>query len=364
VGILVNGAGHPRWPSLGDVRENANCLGMLMVVVICFSAVCAWALTAGMRPLAGKLRWVAAPNPIIRDGRGPVPHSGGLAILVAIALTAAFWFRDAAAARFLAGCAMLAAAGLLDDLKRLSPLPKFGSQIAAVSGALLLIPELIRPLTGFMAIDAIASMFFVLTLVNAFNFVDVSDGLAATVAMAGCIGWIASNNSAGLFPVLASAAGACAGFLWWNRPPARIYMGDCGSHLLGFVLAYAALTARLTTAPRWILAAILWTAVPVFELVFITVIRIRKGLPWWKGSPDHYALRLQRAGYRKSSINILSGVVAIACSLAGRLVAYGPSEPAWLIVGAACAGSVVCWRYLSRLEADKIAGSAAAVGSR
>jgi hypothetical protein len=81
-----------------------------------------------------------------------------------------------------------------------------------------------------------------------------------------------------------------------------------GAQALGFLMGFAALdyfVSQPCSGTRFV-TPILGTAVPLFELVFITVVRVRKGLPWWKGSPDHFALRLQRAGLSKSMIDLLA----------------------------------------------------------
>jgi len=92
----------------------------------------------------------------------------------------------------------------------------------------------------------------------------------------------------------------CAAVLILNLPPARIFLGDGGSHMLGYFAAILSLAAaHESSVPVRIVVALLLVFVPLFELIFITGTRISKGLPWWRGSSDHFSLRLQAMGYSR-----------------------------------------------------------------
>ena len=200
------------------------------------------------------------------------------------------------------------ALGILDDLKSLQPGPKFCVQVAAAVVAVLAGNNSV--ICGIAPVDGILSALWILTLVNAFNFIDVCDGLLGGLAVIGLL-LIAALLPAHSLLCMA-LAGSCVGFLFLNWPPARIFLGDAGSHLLGFVVASLLLTLgreRNDLWP-WVPQAMLIVGVPLFELVFITVVRIRKGIPWWRGSPDHFPLRLQQAGLSRLSADITAWIMA------------------------------------------------------
>jgi UDP-GlcNAc:undecaprenyl-phosphate GlcNAc-1-phosphate transferase len=117
---------------------------------------------------------------------------------------------------------------------------------------------------------------------------------------------------------------------------------------LGFLMGVAALDGfvALPNTTFRVVIPILCTAVPLFELVFITSVRARKGLPWWKGSPDHFALRLQRAGLSKSLIDILATGLSVALWFCGMALARMPGLSGLLFLVSMLTGLAVCWRLL------------------
>ena len=131
-------------------------------------------------------------------------------------------------------------------------------------------------------------------------------------------------------------------------------MGDCGSQALGYLLGLTALEHVVESPPRSVgmglLAAVLFTSVPLFELAFITTVRIRKGLPWWKGSPDHFALRLQEAGFSKLQVNLLAAGVSLGAWLGGLVVARAGGAWAALVMVVLAASTAFCWKLLLSWE--------------
>jgi UDP-GlcNAc:undecaprenyl-phosphate GlcNAc-1-phosphate transferase len=147
--------------------------------------------------------------------------------------------------------------------------------------------------------------------------------------------------------------GACGGFLIVNWPPARIYLGDAGSHLLGYTLAVMTLPdpASIRVVPGSLLFGPLLLGVFLFELSFITTIRLNKGLKWWKGSPDHFALRTQAAGFSK--VSTVLGACAAAVPLA--LAAVGVHEnvgEGWRLslLGIVSLEVIAAWLWLRGLD--------------
>ena len=155
--------------------------------------------------------------------------------------------------------------------------------------------------------------------VNAVNLTDVCDGLVAAVVAVSMVGLATIGGFASPLPLVVAAA--CLGFLVFNKPAASIYLGDAGSHLLGFLLA--ALTIEVIAGTRGILAdlgAVLCSSVFIFELVFLVLVRRAKGLPWWRGSPDHFSLRMQAGPFTRTE------TVGMTCLAAGSCVSVG-----WLL---------------------------------
>jgi UDP-GlcNAc:undecaprenyl-phosphate GlcNAc-1-phosphate transferase len=151
-----------------------------------------------------------------------------------------------------------------------------------------------------------------------------------------------------------TVAGALLGFFIFNSPKASIFLGDAGSHLLGFFLA--AFTLKCTRGMDF-LNGILWMificSIFLFELVFITTVRIRKGKPWWKGSPDHFSLRLQKAGYTRwqiiFTVSVITSVsVFIGCKMEKINVSFKLISLLLLIFI-----SAVFWKKLLKWEVEK-----------
>jgi UDP-GlcNAc:undecaprenyl-phosphate GlcNAc-1-phosphate transferase len=278
--------------------------------------------TALVRALALRVGFVNHPNPLIPQHTRPVAYLGGAGIAIGIGAGLA---AGAGAGGGLPGWALLAPAalflalGVADDLMALAPASKFGLQ--ALIAAFAVASGVRAPITGTGPLDAAISWLWLVTLVNAFNLTDVCDGLLASLAMV-VFAALALLDRAHTGAALAIAA-ACLGFLFFNRPPARIFLGDAGSHLLGFLAAALSLQAVAGSSRPvpTLVAALLIAGVPLFELVFLVVVRSRRGVPWWKGSPDHFSLRLQAAGFTRGRTDL------IACGVAGAWAAGGLALP-------------------------------------
>lgn len=284
-----------------------------MIAVWLTTAVAAWFATLAAERAALALGAVARPNPIVPQHVRPVAYLGGLGVLCGLGIGLANSDLPWPPAYAWFGALSFGVLGTVDDLRPLAPVPKFGAQllVAAVAAA----TGLGQGLTGQPMVDAAFAVFIVLLLVNAVNFTDVCDGLVATVGAVAMLGlaWLWEAGWA------VAASGACAGFLLRNRPPARVFLGDAGSHLIGFLLAVAWVDA-VKVKPAAVPEGLLINGVFLFEIVFITAVRITKRLPWWLGSPDHFSLRLQAAGWSRMRVDVVAalatvGLVALAASL-------------------------------------------------
>ncbi len=313
--------------------------------------------TRTMLILATRLGVMNYPNPIVRDHREAIPYLGGLGVLIGATL-ALILCGQSVALRYVifGGFVAFLLLGLVDDVLNLRWWIKLSSQIAIAGGLTLVgflggFPELCWRITGWVPFDVLVSCLWLVAVVNAMNFLDVCDGVVASLAFINllCSGWVVPSNSSVIY---LAVAGGCVGFLWWNRPPARIYLGDCGSLGLGFLIAVAALQVSQVLPPTRIrlFTPILFAAVPLFELVFITTVRLQKGLPWWRGSPDHVALRLQKAGLKKYQVDLLLMCASVALWACGMIVGSASKYYALLLLALLLALAGVCWQMLLRWD--------------
>jgi UDP-GlcNAc:undecaprenyl-phosphate GlcNAc-1-phosphate transferase len=323
--------------------------------VIATSALAGVASTWATRRFAVAHGIVNHPNPLVPQHHRPVAYLGGVAVFLALAATLALvafarhlgWIEVSGiiSLRYALPATMFLVLGVVDDLRVLSPATKFAAQvlIAALAASLGLAYEF----TGVRLIDAGASAFLVLTLVNAFNLTDVCDGLVGAISVV-LFAAALTACADGDVTVIAGVLGACAGFLVFNGPPASIFLGDAGSHLLGFLAAAALLS--LPTAGQGaatdVARLLLLAGVPLFELALLIAVRTQKGIAWWRGSPDHFALRLQARGLSRAQTDLLACAAAAVLAAAGlKLPSLGGPQRA-LVVGVALLAMALSWRAL------------------
>ncbi|MBM4117167.1 undecaprenyl/decaprenyl-phosphate alpha-N-acetylglucosaminyl 1-phosphate transferase [bacterium] len=307
---------------------------VLATVLACLSSLLLGRLAIAAAP---RLRFLDPPGARKLQAR-PVPVLGGAAIFLGLLLGVAPGL--AGPERFLLGRwltagAWLLALGMVDDRRGLGPLARLVGQLLA---ALLFLPELSAWLGPDWVWPARAiGLLWLLGLINAFNFLDNMDGAAASTAFwtALALGLsLATAGGAALADGLWPLAGALLGFLWWNRPPARLYMGDAGATCLGFSLGLFALLAvgRASLSP-WL--APLFLAVPLYDTASVCWIRWREGRPLWVGDRRHATHRLlaRGAGIGRTLATINVWTLAAAALALG----WGERGAAWLPLGAALA---------------------------
>jgi UDP-GlcNAc:undecaprenyl-phosphate GlcNAc-1-phosphate transferase len=317
--------------------------GLFQLLTFVLAAGLSLWLTPRVRDAAVRFGIVDRPDGRLKGHKEPVPYLGGIAIylsfLLALALTVEF--SRETLGLLLAG-SIVVLVGLVDDLGSLQPWTKLAGQAVAVfvlvkSGIYIKLTFLPVPLA------IVLSIVWLLACTNAFNLIDIMDGLSAGTATVASLGLIVVALLAGrehTALVLAALAGSCLGFLRYNFQPAKIYMGDCGSLFLGLMLGATAMNNAYTTTNR--LAAVapaLILGVPLFDMLFVMYIRRRRGLPVMLGSPDHVALRLRkwRLTTRQTVVGSYAataalGVAALAMSAASLTVA------AWILGGVIVVG--------------------------
>jgi UDP-GlcNAc:undecaprenyl-phosphate GlcNAc-1-phosphate transferase len=288
----------------------------------------------------------------------PTPLLGGVAIglsIVTALLVAKHVFAtgvNTPAPGIILGAALSLVLGLIDDWHPMGPKGKLVGQLAAAASLVLWGPR-VEWLHGNPIAIAVAIL-GVVALLNAVNFLDAMDGIVGTILPIIAAGFVALAvlYHAPVATALGwSLVGACAGFLVYNAPPARIFLGDAGSHLLGFGLATLALQALRDepTLPHLGAIAIL-LAYPLFDVAFVVWDRTARRKPIYVGGVDHTTHRLSRQFGAWPTLGILALLNVFHVALA--LWVWGLSRPQAVIplVLVFGLGYAIFGTYLRRLS--------------
>lgn len=282
------------------------------------------ALTPVVRWAALNLGWLDLPSSSVKTHKVATPSLGGIAIYlgyVATLLLLRFFtqFPTGTLHRLralLIGGTLVFLLGVVDDLKKpvgLGFKSKFTVQALAAC-ALVWFGIRIR----FIQPDYVAfgvTVLWVVGITNAFNIIDVMDGLSSSQAViAACAFLTIALPQEELYVNLASAAlaGAAAGFIPWNlSAKKKIFMGDSGSMLLGFLLSGIAMGESYSKINNiGVYAPLLILLIPMYDTFFVMILRIRKGQSPFLGSKDHFALRLEQLGYTRRAVVMMAGAAA------------------------------------------------------
>jgi UDP-GlcNAc:undecaprenyl-phosphate GlcNAc-1-phosphate transferase len=269
----------------------------------------------------------------------PVPLAGGLAVLTGILLPLAAGAillktgahvlnqaqpiqhglerRGLELATIAFGAIAITLLGWLDDKRELKPLPKFiGQLFVAVAVAMAC-----KRITLFVHSDVFSyaiTILWILTVINAFNFMDNMNGLCAGLGAIGALlfGVIAAANGEYLVATVGFLmCGALIGFLPWNFPNARAFLGDAGSHLVGYLLAVMAILPHFYNKqnphPLAVLSPLLVLAIPLIDLAQVVISRTLNRRPFWIGDTNHLSHRLVRAGLSRTRAVLLLWMIAV-----------------------------------------------------
>jgi UDP-GlcNAc:undecaprenyl-phosphate GlcNAc-1-phosphate transferase len=269
----------------------------------------------------------------------PIPLAGGLAVLTGLLLP---WFFCAVAlaaglfapetlerlkyglgrrawelATVLAGALGIVFLGWLDDKHELRPSLKFGGQLL-VAGLVAAAGVRISLFVPNIFFSYAVTVLWMLTLINAFNFMDNMNGLCSGLGIiAGFLfaieaAWLGQYLVAGLAFL---CAGALAGFLPYNFPKASAFLGDAGSHLVGYLLAVLAILPHFYSVkhakPLAVLTPLLVLAVPLADLAWVVLLRWQAGKPFYVGDTNHLSHRLVRRGLTQTQAVCLIWAIAL-----------------------------------------------------
>jgi len=291
-----------------------------------FTFAAALAISAAALPMLRRYLapWLGDKPTALKNHEGVIPAVGGCAValgffasLALIRLATAFPTGTLHNLRgIFFGGAIVFTLGLIDDIKKPAGLSPYIKLLFQASAAVILIHygiyiQFLPAPWGY-----ILTVLWVAGITNAFNLIDIMDGLAVSQAALACAAfWVISLPSEFIYVNFAACAllGACLGFWPYNHSKKlKIFLGDSGSNLLGFLLAALALGAQYSQInPLAVFAPLLILALPIFDTLFVSVIRVSKGISPLKGTPDHFPLRLLQLGLGRTQILLLSILAAV-----------------------------------------------------
>ena len=321
----------------------------LVLAIVTFVFV--GALTPLMRKLAIKVGAVDAPNLARKVQIEPVPYLGGVAIVIGVFVatysTVIIEDKDIAlASTVLIPAVVMAAMGLIDDLRGLPPWPRLIAQsaVGVIVAAILISTDTIGTPSQIFIIDAIVTIFWIVGVCNSINFFDNLDGGAAgTVVVISFFTFLIAYDRGQLMVSALSivTAGATAGFLIWNRSPAKIYMGDAGALFLGIIVAVLTIRLKPDIQPNWksLSIPLFLMAIPLLDTSVAVTSRLARGISPFTGGRDHLSHRLMRKGLHRRTAAITLWVLAGVYGTISFAIYKGQSSA--LIILAA-----LTWAYL------------------
>lgn len=343
-------------------------LAILSLCAVSFAI--AWVGTFVVRRVAIRVGFVDKPGHRKIHSR-PIALGGGIAIFLGFALPLAAaliyaWGGPGAAdgadarlidalvggvrrqtplaASFLIACLALHLMGLWDDRRAMGPYSKLFLQLG-VTAALVAYNPSLRAVTALGPVASfVLTVLWITAVTNAFNFLDNMDGLSAGVA---CVCAMAFFVTTLTMPVpqwfvaasLALLIGALLGFLCFNFPPAGIFMGDGGSLVVGFVLGV--LTIRTTYLPPgadlgagWyaVFVPVIVLAVPLYDLVVVSLIRISRGNSPFTGDTNHFSHRLVARGMSRRTAVLCLYLISAATAVGAIILPHAQSSFVALLI--------------------------------
>jgi UDP-GlcNAc:undecaprenyl-phosphate GlcNAc-1-phosphate transferase len=307
-------------------------------------------------PVARLARRIGAVDSLKARGLASeaTPLLGGLAIFAGTLIAALLFMPDSERVRWiLIAAAFITLVGAWDDWRELPPAAKLAGQLIAaliLVNADVVVRNITFPFLGAIEFGDLGGPLTVLGLVaimNVVNFSDGVDGLAAGVCAISAIAFsvIAFDLGRDVAGVLAAiTAGAALGFLIHNFHPASVFMGDCGSNLLGLLLGAVIVEGSLkTNALVALVGPLVILAVPFLDTGFVVAKRIKYRRPVYRGDSNHFHHRLHRIGFsqRRTVLYLYAWTITVAgLAVALRFIPYSDSsghlDPGWSAVMLLC----------------------------
>ena len=308
--------------------------------------------------LAQKIGFIDKPAEQEHKGhKAPIPLLGGLAMCIAMISTVAFGLvaansmhKDVISPAVIqtlpgvtsvsirmimigAGAVLVTLLGMYDDKFNMSAKAKFGGQFVVAAIAVTWGGVTISAFIDNAVLTWCISIFWIILMMNAINFFDNMDGLAVGIATIAFSFFTIAAGMRGQYFVAtfgAVAAGTSVGFWFYNHSPASIFMGDSGSHLLGYMLAVMGcmITYYKTDAdsPFSILIPLFILALPLFDLVAVSVIRWKIGKPFYLGDHNHISHRFMKMGMSRKMAVLMVHLLALIIGMCVLPLLWGDAR--------------------------------------
>jgi UDP-GlcNAc:undecaprenyl-phosphate/decaprenyl-phosphate GlcNAc-1-phosphate transferase len=339
-------------------------LELKALVAVAVAAAVAVLVTPLMARLAAFIGLLDRPVGYKQHER-PTPYLGGVAILLGVvaAALAVQGVTSRLTVVLLAASAMCAL-GTIDDWRPMAPGPRLAVQ--AIIGAAIWAGDAGWATPAPASVDLLMTIGWVVLAVNTLNLLDNLDGAAASVAAASALGVaviaLATGGLAWAPIVAAGVVGACLGFLPFNLArPARVFLGDGGSTVIGFLIAVSAMGALNGESSNSVyLAAGLLIAVPLLDTALVFISRHRRGVPMLSGGRDHLTHRVYARVHDARKVAIeLAALQATLSAIALLAVLLGPMA---VVIATACY-AIAAAAAITALETTYGAPSAPAASS-
>jgi UDP-GlcNAc:undecaprenyl-phosphate GlcNAc-1-phosphate transferase len=303
----------------------------LLIIV----AITAYGITPVFRKIAKGAKLLDYPG-----GRkiqaSPVAYLGGLAVAAPITLGSLLVVFTSISIdsknQFFLGLILpslaIAFIGLLDDLYQLPPWPRFIAQsgVGVITSLMLYLSDGGVKLFDNPWINGLLTSLWVITIINALNFMDNMDGLATSLSIVISFSLFILSYLNGQYLVAAlcmALVAACIGFLFWNRRPASIYLGDAGALYLGFLLAAISIRVDINSDTEIIrvLVPLFIFAIPVIDIAQVVITRVVKGKSPFEGGRDHLSHLLLNRSLSEGKVLTLLTTSALFLALIGVFLA-------------------------------------------
>lgn len=333
---------------------------LLTAVILIIVGLASLALTGWLARPGAPIRLLDQPNERSLHAT-PTPRTGGLAICVALLVgwMVSLWLpqTEGLPVQILSGAIVVAGISILDDRYGLSQwlrlLVQLGAALLLIRGGFIIQGEI---LPGWALASGLGltllTVVMTLWLTNLYNFMDGMDGFAAGMAVIGfgtlaLLGW---GQGDGLFTAASlTVCAVAAGFLWFNFPPARIFMGDSGSTTLGFLAAaFAVWGSRRGVAPVWLTLVVFSPF--VVDATVTLLRRALRGEAVWRAHRSHYYQRLVQSGWSHRRTVLVEYAIMLAS--AGVVLAIRDADAGvqWAVLAALLAGYAVAALTVHEIE--------------
>jgi UDP-GlcNAc:undecaprenyl-phosphate GlcNAc-1-phosphate transferase len=344
--------------------------GMAIVqsaLVFLFSCLSSWFVVGIMRKIAIRFQVLDHPNSLRKNQKNPVPYLGGIAIIISILISLIvgliflpvskqtaqeIWF-------LMLPCLIIGVVGLWDDLRELSPQFRLMMQVllGLFCSASISFGSTTGSATGNQNLDTALTIFWIVGVTNAFNFFDNFDGGAAVASITAAFGisvisFTSGQTYLGSFGIV--IIGTLMGFFYWNKNPARIYMGDAGALFLGMLLATLSIRTEPSTQTGISSFAIpiLLLALPILDTCVVVFTRLRAKRSPFLGGRDHLSHRLLTLGLSHQGILIVFALIASYFQLFAFSLLLSDKFTANILIGSAACSLVFLFILFSRKRID------------